>query len=159
MAGCYPKYTGTKSLGDSCLQSFIISFILIIMSSSPLKNILEQYYSVPVFECACGRSALNQGLLASKLSRMKEIILPRYLCHAVMSSLCPFITPTYSYSADIQAVFVYHQFGYPQKLMIFQRLRKKKSLLIINDCVHSFWSTVDDKNISTFGDFFYFFIR
>lgn len=120
---------------------------------SPTGVLISNLFNRPILEVSCGRAALTYGMSQLNLSRMDEVLIPKFLCHAVVSSICPYATPSLRLSSSTKAIFLYHQFGYPQNLYDIIEFARSKDIYIINDCVHSLWSESHGRKIPTLGDF------
>ncbi|MFQ5647312.1 MAG: DegT/DnrJ/EryC1/StrS family aminotransferase, partial [bacterium] len=93
------------------------------------------------------------GLRAAGLGRMDEILIPPYMCGAVLSALYRTCFPSMTPSGRTKAVFVYHQFGFPQKLSGIEKLAQEKGWVILNDCANTVFTRVGGKLLVEWGDF------
>ena len=60
----------------------------------------------------------------------------------------------------IKMLFIIHYFGFPQKdIEKISVLCKKNNIILVEDCAHSFTSTINNKNIGSFGDYALFSIH
>ncbi len=60
----------------------------------------------------------------------------------------------------IKMLFIIHYFGFPQKdIEKISVLCKENNIILVEDCTHSFTSTIDNKNIGSFGDYALFSIH
>jgi len=117
---------------------------------SYLKTLTNDSCIIPM---TCARSALVQGLRAFNLGRMDEILVPPYMCQAVLAALSRTSFPVMTPSPRTKAILVFHQFGFPQKLAIIKKKAKENGWLIISDCAHTIASNCEGRNILDWGDF------
>jgi len=104
-----------------------------------------------------GRAALRLILEFYRLNKIladknSQILVPRWLCYSVLSSIQKFCMPALTMNNGVRGVFVYHQYGYPQKMEEISDFCKEKDLFIIEDCANVFESYYHDKRLGTVGD-------
>jgi perosamine synthetase len=113
-----------------------------------------------------GTSALHLALLALGIKKGDEVILPSYVCSAVLNAVNytqakPILTDINESDFNIsladtkrkitkrtKAIIVPHIFGYPADIKGFLSL----GIPIIEDCAHSIGATYNDKRLGSFGD-------
>jgi perosamine synthetase len=123
------------------------------------------------FLFAKGRVGLYAGLRAMQLPIGSNVLMPGYTCMVVPSAaqfagLKPIyadIDPvTYNLdvrhveaalSEDVSALIVQHTYGIPCDMAPLMRLAASRGIPVIEDCCHSFGSTVDGRLCGTFGAF------
>ncbi|MFH1231857.1 MAG: DegT/DnrJ/EryC1/StrS family aminotransferase [Planctomycetota bacterium] len=112
-----------------------------------------------------GSSALHLALLALGISTKDEVIIPSYVCSAVLNAVNytgakPILADIndYDFNLNIQSVkkkitrrtrviIIPHLFGFPAEINKFLSL----GIPIIEDCAQSIGATYHDKNVGTFG--------
>ncbi len=114
---------------------------------------LKSMTGLKILPFSCGRSALLSGLKALELSRMDEIFVPPFLCYSVLSTINRTAFPVMTYSERTKAIFVFHQFGFPQKMEIIEETALQNNWKIINDCANTIFSSYQDKKILGWGNF------
>ncbi len=115
---------------------------------------LKALADVPcVVPTTCARSALVLGLRALNLGRMDEVLVPPYMCQAVLSALSRASFPTMVPSSRAKSILVFHQFGFPQDLDFIKKKSRENGWLIISDCAHTILSCYKGQNILGWGDF------
>jgi dTDP-4-amino-4,6-dideoxygalactose transaminase len=116
-----------------------------------------------------GRDALWSALELLGLGREDIILIPSYICSAVIQ---PFKKKRLSFEIyDIKrdlsinfqdlrekicpktkAILIIHYFGFPQSMYEIIEVCKKYNLLLIEDCAHVLMSKYNGKYVGTFGD-------
>jgi len=115
-----------------------------------LKTLTDASCVIPT---TCARSALVQGLRAFNIGRMDEILIPPYMCQAVLSALSRTSFPTMLYSSRTKAILVFHQFGFPQDLAFIEKKASENGWLMVSDCAHTIFSRYKGQNVLGWGDF------
>jgi len=92
----------------------------------------------------------REGRIADKLD---EVLVPDWLGYWVYNQMHTFAFPTKQYSERVKAIFVYHQYGFPQNMDAIMQFAKEKNLVVIEDCAHALQSYYRDKLVGYFGDF------
>mgnify|MGYP001592475602 CR=1 FL=1 len=116
-------------------------------------NIFESMTGLKILRFTCGRSAMVMGLRAYGLGRMDEILVPPFLCQAVLSALCRTTFPTMTPSSRTKAILVYHQFGFPQDLTYIETVAKNNGWIILNDCANTILTQLNRRFLLEWGDF------
>jgi hypothetical protein len=101
---------------------------------------------------SCGRAAMAFGLKAMSFSRNREILLPPWIGHCVHSALSRVMVPALAPSERTDAIFVFHQWGYPQNLDIIEEMASKRGWFILNDCCNTLFSRYRDMPLLSWGD-------
>ncbi|MGB3193765.1 MAG: DegT/DnrJ/EryC1/StrS family aminotransferase, partial [Phycisphaerae bacterium] len=92
------------------------------------------------------------GLKAIGLQRMDEILVPPFMCWAVLAALDRAAFPAMALSARTKAILVFHQFGFPQRLDVIEKHAAARGLFILNDAAHTLFSSWEGRRIVTWGD-------
>jgi len=114
---------------------------------------LESMFRLKALPFSCGRAAMVKGLEALGFSRMDEILVPPFLCQAVLSALSLASFPTMMPTHRTKGILVLHQFGYPQQLDVIEKQANTNGWKILSDCAHTIFSTYKDRHLSGWGDF------
>jgi perosamine synthetase len=114
-----------------------------------------------------GSSALHLGLLGMGISPGDDILVPSYVCSALLNAvyqvgarptLCDIETESFNISVesiednktdDTKAVIVPHMFGSPADLEKIEKL----GIPVIEDCAHSIGAKYGDKRVGGIGRF------
>ncbi len=116
-------------------------------------SIFESALGMKIIPFSCGRSAMVAGLQSLRFKRMDEVFVPPFLCQAVISALSKVAFPAMMVSKRTKAILVYHQFGFPQRINLIEKIAHKNGWTIINDCCDSIFSSSDNKFVVGWGDF------
>jgi hypothetical protein len=108
---------------------------------------LDEQTGVRSHPFSCARSAMVFGLKAMGFSRNREILLPRWIGHCINAALSRVILPALALSGRTDAIFVFHQWGYPQNLDIIEEMASKKGWFILNDCANTLFSRYRDMTL------------
>lgn len=92
----------------------------------------------------------QQGILKNKTD---EILVPDWLGYWVYNQMQPFAFPAKRWSERTKAIFVYHQYGFPQDMEKIMTFAKEKNLVVIEDCAHAVASQYKGQPLGSFGDF------
>ena len=127
------------------------------------KFLLPEGYAIAVDS---GTSALHLALLALRIKRGDEVILPTYVCTAVLNAVnytdaTPVLTDINSYDFNIsyedtvkkmtdktRAIVIPHMYGIPADIDKFLGL----GVPIIEDCAQSIGAKFKNQKVGTFGD-------
>ena len=114
-----------------------------------------------------GSSALHLGLLAMGISAGDEVLIPSYVCSALLNAvyqvgarpnLCDIESESFNISCesiedsrtdDTKAVIVPHMFGNPADLEKIEQM----GIPIVEDCAHSIGAKYGDKRVGSIGRF------
>lgn len=102
---------------------------------------------------SCARAAMVFGLRALGIGRMDEILVPPWLGQCVLSALSRAAFPTMTPSRRTKAIFVFHQFGYPQRLEEIDKVASENGWIILNDCANTIFSEYRGGRVTDWGDF------
>lgn len=122
-------------------------------SDLKVLKIFEDTLGVDLIPFSCGRAVLVLALRCLNLNRMDEILVPPFMCQAVLSALSRSVFPTMTFSNRTKAILVYHQFGFPQKIDEIESLAQKKGWIIVNDACNTLFSEYYGRKIIEWGDF------
>lgn len=98
------------------------------------------------------RAGIYQALKFLGLTRQDHVLVPDFLCRAILTIINTKGFPVKTADEKTRAVLVFHQWGYPQKMDQVMTEAKKRGLIVVEDCAHSFGSRYQGKLIGTFGD-------
>lgn len=121
--------------------------------ASHFVDALSTLVGLKVVPFSSARAALVYGLRALGIGRMDEILVPPFLAHCVLSALSRTSFPAITPSQRTKAIFVFHQFGYPQQIDHIERIVLQNGWFIVNNCAHSLLSSYHGKMVSDWGDF------
>lgn len=85
--------------------------------------------------------------------KLDEAIVPKFMGHWVYSQLSQVIFTSPKVTKYTKIVYLYHQFGIPQKINKKDLLKLKKKFLIFEDCAHILYGNVNKMDIGNFGHF------
>ena len=114
---------------------------------------LEELFGESVFPFSSGRAALVFALRALGFTRRDEILIPPFLSDCVISAISKTAFPSLTPSKNTKAIYVYHQFGYPQDLKKIEQSARNQGWIIINSCVNSLYTKYHGEWIIKWGDF------
>ena len=121
-------------------------------TNGSVEKYLSDFWERPAVLQSSARVGIYQALKFFGLTRQDQVLVPDFLCQAVLNIINVSGFPVKVPDAKTKAVLVFHQWGYPQKMAEVMAEAKKRNLIVIEDCAHSFDSTYQGKNIGTFGD-------
>ncbi len=118
----------------------------------------EGYFVIPV---ASGKSAMHlilewlrfKGVLGS---RMDEILVPQWMGAWVYKTIHSHAFPHTVLTPRIKAIWVYHQYGFPQQMDAIMAMAQERNLVVIEDCAHALESSYHGSRLGTIGDFGFF---
>jgi dTDP-4-amino-4,6-dideoxygalactose transaminase len=90
------------------------------------------------------------GVLSNKLD---EVLMPDWLGSWVYNQVQAFAFPAKRFLERTKAIFVYHQYGFPQDMDKIMDFAEDKQLAVIEDCAHALKSRYKGKELGSFGDF------
>ena len=104
-----------------------------------------------------GKAAI--GLILSYLSfkgilknKMNQIYVPPWMGTWVYSAMMPYAFPVLE-SKDTKAIWVYHQYGFPQDMDRLRDFASSRKMVIIEDCAHAYGSKYHKQLLGTFGSY------
>lgn len=86
-------------------------------------------------------------------NRLDEIMVADWIAYGVYNQMQPYAFLAKKVSERTKALFVYHQYGFPQNMDAILEFARAKNLLVIEDCAHAAFSSYKGKRLGTFGDF------
>ena len=116
------------------------------------------------------RTALKYGLIKKGLKESHAVLVPKYICEAIIQPLKELkIKPVYYdinknfepewdnlkilvNKKEIKAIMMVHYFGQPQEVNKFQSFCKEYNLILIEDNAHGFGGSVNGKLLGTHGN-------
>jgi len=121
------------------------------------------------FLFAYGRTALKAGLRAYNIQRGKKVLIPNYICDAVLEpffqlgisiqyySVKENLSPDWqsvkeNLSKETAAILMVHYFGIPQDINSFTQFAHEHNLLLIEDNSHGHGSLYNNQLVGTFGE-------
>ena len=123
-----------------------------------------------------GRLALFEGLKILGIKSGENVLLPSYICNAVISPFNQLGIEVKFYDIDAElfpdfdsakkqrdkktrAFLAVNYFGFPQDMKEIQRFCQNHHLAFIEDNAHGFLSALEDRPLGTFGDIGIFSFR
>ena len=86
-------------------------------------------------------------------SKIDEAIVPKLMGHWVYSQLSQLIFTSPKITKFTKIIYLYHQFGIPQKINKKELDKLKKKFLIFEDCAHILYGKVNKMKIGNLGHF------
>lgn len=121
-------------------------------SEAELDLLLTEYFGVETAVTSSARAGLYLVLKQLGLARTDHILVPDYLCRSVLYILNLLGFCVQESNARTKAIFVLHQWGYPQRMDTIMDEAKKNGWFVIEDCAHTFGSTYQGQVTGSFGD-------
>ena len=123
-----------------------------------MNLVFNKYYTNFRFVFS-GKSAINLifSYLKEKniiISKLDEVLVPKLMGNWVYSQLNQVTVPSPSFNKKIKMIYLYHQFGIPQR--IDKIINQKKKFIIIEDCAHILYGHFKNKQIGHIGDYVLF---
>lgn len=115
-------------------------------------SILNELFHHTVVPFSSARAALIFSLRGIGVGRQDDVLVPPFLSHCVISSLAMTCWPVKKNTNNIKALFVYHQFGFPQRIDIIQKEAKYNGWIVINNCVNALFSQYQNQKLVSWGD-------
>jgi hypothetical protein len=85
-------------------------------------------------------------------NKMDQILVPPWLGYWVYCTINKYCFPTLTFREDVKGLFVYHQWGFPQKMNEIIEFCNSNGLFCVEDCAHAFDSYYNGRRLGTFGD-------
>lgn len=121
--------------------------------SLPLvEQYLSDFWRRPALILDSARVGLYEIARFFNLTRRDHILVPDFMCQAVLNIFNRVGFPVKIPDERTRAVLVFHQWGYPQKMNEIGAEAKKRNLIVIEDCAHSLDSQYQGKTIGSFGE-------
>lgn len=114
---------------------------------------LESLLCHKIYPFSSSRAALVFALKALGFTRMDAVLVPPFLSDCVISALSKTAFPTLVETPRTRAIYVFHQFGFPQEIEAIEVKSRKEGWIIINCCVHSLFTKHRDEWLVSWGDF------
>ena len=86
-------------------------------------------------------------------SKLDEIMVADWIGYWVYNQIQPFAFPAKKFSDKTKAIFVHHQYGFPQNMDKILEFANEKKLVVIEDCAHAPWSFYKGKRVGSMGEF------
>ena len=90
-----------------------------------------------------------KGILSRKMSK---IFVPPWMGTWVYASFLPYAFPVLEPN-DTNAVWCYHQYGFPQDMDRLRDIASSRQMVIIEDCAHAYGSKYHKQPLGTFGSY------
>ena len=117
-----------------------------------LDSLLTEYFGVEAITVSSARAGLYLILKHAGLWRTDHVLVPDFLCRSVLYIINLLGFGVQEANARTKAVFVFHQWGYPQRMDVIMEEAKKRGWYVIEDCAHAFGSTYRGQMVGSFGD-------
>ncbi|MDP3770245.1 MAG: DegT/DnrJ/EryC1/StrS family aminotransferase [bacterium] len=121
-------------------------------SEEELDALLTEYFGVETAVTSSARSGLYIILKQLGLGRTDHVLVPDFLCRSVLYIINLLGFAVQEPNVRTKAVFVFHQWGYPQRMDVIMEEAKKRGWLVVEDCAHTFGSTYRGQVVGSFGD-------
>ena len=104
-----------------------------------------------------GKSAISLALRhfrhSGQLSnKSDQLLVPSWMGTWIYMTMHKFCFPTTTINNKVKGVFVYHQWGFPQKMDEILKFCNDHNLFCIEDCAHAFDSYYKNRRLGTLGD-------
>lgn len=96
------------------------------------------------------RYLYRQKIINNKLD---QVLVPDWLGYWIYNQINAFAFPAKTLSNQTRAIYVYHQYGFPQKMDDILSFAKENNLVVIEDCAHALESYYNGSAVGSFGDF------
>jgi perosamine synthetase len=139
------------------------------------ENNFSQKIGAPnCFATHQGRDALSIALKIIGIRAGDEIIVPNFICEVVIdtildfgavpvlvdNSIVEFNATIEDYEKEItlktKAILALHLYGIPAKMNQLEQLAEQHNIYLLEDCAQTVASTIDGKNVGTFGHMSFF---
>ena len=146
----------------------VLSFGTFLPSrSKPVPSVLDAGH---VAGCVTGRTAIAKALECMGLGPGSTVLIPAYHCMSMVEPLSHVgAAPRFfrirndltvdledierKIDGSVRAVMVTHYFGFPQDMRALRELCDRHRLLLLEDCAHCFFGTVQGRPPGGWGDF------
>ncbi len=122
------------------------------LKEAALDKLLSDHFGIKAATMSSARAGIYQIIKYFGLFRTDHILIPDFLCRSALYILNLQGFAVQEANARTKAVFVLHQWGYPQRMDIIMAQAKKRGWLVIEDCAHTFGSAYRGELVGTFGD-------
>ncbi|MDT8383060.1 MAG: DegT/DnrJ/EryC1/StrS family aminotransferase [Gammaproteobacteria bacterium] len=150
--------------------------ILPTMSFSAFKKGISNFPSIFISRKPFylqGRYAIANALINSGVEPAAAILLPSYHCRSLVEPAVFLRTKILFYHVDeklrpdlqsieelvensfmpVKVIMITHYFGFPQPLDWIVEFCRRKDIVLIEDCAHAFYGSVNGQAIGSFGQF------
>ena len=86
-------------------------------------------------------------------SKYDEVLVPKWMGNWVYSQIHQVAFPSPSFSNNTKVIFLYHQFGIPQKINNILEFSNENKLTIVEDCAHVLEGSYRTHIIGNIGDY------
>ena len=86
-------------------------------------------------------------------NKLAEVIVPDWIGYWVYNQIQTYAFPIKHFSERTKAIFVYHQYGFPQDMDKILEFATDKKLIVIEDCAHALESYYKGRLVGSIGDF------
>ena len=114
---------------------------------------MESLLGYKIYPFSSARAALVFSLKALGFNRMNEVLVPPFLSDCVISAISKTAFPAMVVTPKTRAIYVFHQFGFPQDIEAIELKAKQEGWVIINCCVHSLFTKYKQEWLAGWGDF------
>lgn len=121
-------------------------------SEAEYDALLTEYFGVEAVTVSSARAGLYLILRHIGLWRTDHVLVPDFLCRSVLYVINLLGFGVQEMNARTKAIFVFHQWGYPQRMDIIMEEARKRRWHVIEDCAHAFGSTYRGQMVGSFGD-------
>jgi len=125
---------------------------------------------MPNIKVSSGRAAIALALQHARVGDGDEVLVPAYHCESMISpiryvgALPVFYRVTRDTAVDLvdleakitpqtRVILATHYFGFPQAVGKLRELCDRYGILLVEDCAHAFFGTVNGAPIGAFGDY------
>ncbi len=123
-----------------------------VQNEEEIDAILTGYFGVKTVTLSSARAGLYLILKHRNFWRTDHVLVPDFLCRSVLYIINLLGFGVQEPNARTRAVFIFHQWGYPQRMDSIMEEAKKRGWYIVEDCAHTLGSTYKGKMVGTFGD-------
>ncbi len=123
-----------------------------VRSEKELDLLLTEYFDMETVAVSSARAGLYLILKHAGFWRTDHVLVPDFLCRSVLYIINLLGFGVQEANARTKAIFVLHQWGYPQRMDSIMEEAKKRGWYVIEDCAHTFGSTYRGQRVGSFGD-------
>lgn len=106
-----------------------------------------------IYPFSSARAATVFALRSLGFTRMDEVLIPPWMSDCVVSAISKTAFASMAPSSRTRAIYVFHQFGYPQRIDRIEEIAVENDWHIINCCVHAPFSKLSGGSLPAWGDF------
>lgn len=117
-----------------------------------LDRLLTEYLGVESAVVSSARAGIHLILGQLQLTKRNHVLIPDFLCGSVHYILNQQGFSVRKPDNRTKAVFLLHQWGYPQKMEFIMAEAKKRGWFVIEDCAHTFGGSYRGQKLGSFGD-------